>query len=92
MASCEDCIHNEVCIYKNHETYKTVQDLKNDCPECVPTADVAPKTEVAREILAEIEKNMVVFGDATLSTYFRGIGWKVFAELKKKYTEGNDER
>lgn len=45
------------------------------------------KTEYAREIFEEIEKHMVVFGDTSLSTYFRGIGWKVFAELKKKYTE-----
>ena len=45
------------------------------------------KREVAREIFEEIEKNMVIFGDVALSTYFRGIGWKVFAELKKKYTE-----
>ena len=33
---------------------------------------------------------MVVFGDINLSTYFRGIGWKVFAALKKKYTEGKE--
>lgn len=41
MANCKDCIHNDVCIYRSHEEYKTIQDLKNDCPECIPTADVA---------------------------------------------------
>ena len=50
-----------------------------------PTVDI--KNETAREIFVEIEKYMVVFGDANLSTYFRGIGWKVFAELKNKYTK-----
>ena len=45
------------------------------------------RAEVAREIFEEIEEHMVVFGDINLSTYFRGIGWKVFAQLKKKYTE-----
>ena len=42
--------------------------------------------EVAGEIFEELEKNMVTFGDVALSTYFRGIGWKHFKELKKKYT------
>ena len=44
---------------------------------------------VAREIFEEMEKNMVVFGDATLSSYFRGIGYRTFAELKKKYESEN---
>jgi hypothetical protein len=39
-----------------------------------PTADVAPKSEVAREIFEEIEKT--VFADMDF-----------FKELKKKYTE-----
>lgn len=52
-----------------------------------PTADVAPRAEVAREIFEELEKNMVTFGDVALSSYFKGIGWKHFKELKKKYTE-----
>lgn len=52
-----------------------------------PTANVAPRAELAREIFEEIEKYMVILGDDTLTSYFRGIGWKVFAKLKKKYTE-----
>ena len=56
--------------------------------ELLPRTDVDKiKSDLAREIFEEIEKYMVVFGDTNLSTYFRGIGWKVFAELKKKYTE-----
>ena len=45
-------------------------------------------SDVAREIFEEIEKNMVILGDSNLSAYFRAIGAKKFAELKKKYTEG----
>ena len=48
-------------------------------------------SDVAREIFEEIEKNMVVFGDATLSSYFRGIGYKTFAELKEKYESEGEQ-
>ena len=47
--------------------------LKNE--RIAPTADVAPKSEVAREIFEEIDKT--VFADMDF-----------FKELKKKYTEG----
>lgn len=68
-------------------------DFVLDCPlPNIPTADVAPRAELAREIFEEIEKNMVIFGDVSLSTYFRGIGWKHFKELKKKYTEAEPPR
>ena len=47
--------------------------------------------EVAREIFAEIERNMVAIDDVDFNR-FRAIGARTFAELKKKYTEGADER
>ena len=40
MASCEDCIHNDVCDYRGPERYATIQDMKNDCAYCMPTADM----------------------------------------------------
>jgi hypothetical protein len=43
-----------------------------------PTADVAQRAELAREIFAEIDKT--IFADMDF-----------FKELKKKYTEGSDE-
>lgn len=43
-------------------------------------------SEVAEEIFAEIEKNLVILGDNNLCKHFRAIGWRKFAELKKKYT------
>ena len=45
-----------------------------------PTADVAPKSEVAREIFEEIEKCHL-----HITNEFDAIR---YAELKKKYTEG----
>jgi hypothetical protein len=45
MVSCEDCIHNDVCDYRGPERYATIQDMKNDCAYCIPTADVVPKSE-----------------------------------------------
>lgn len=48
--------------------------------------------KAAREIFEEIEKYMVVFGDRNLSSFFRGISYKAFAELKKKYTENENDR
>ena len=45
-----------------------------------PTADVAPKTEVAREIFEEIYEDCF--------DQFGYINYEALAELKKKYTEG----
>jgi hypothetical protein len=49
--------------------------------ETLATADVAPKSEVVREIFEEIEKvvNYALCVDIT--------DWSAYAELKKKYTE-----
>lgn len=48
--------------------------------EDTPTADVAPRAEVAREIFGEIEKlHLHITNDFDLRRY---------EELKKKYTEG----
>ena len=49
----------------------------------LPTADVAPRAEVAREILAQIEK--AVAKGFEYGTFFDV--QKNLAELKKKYTE-----
>ena len=47
-----------------------------------PTADVAPRAEVAREIFEEIEKLKHTKWD--WNDY---VDWDAIAELKKKYTE-----
>lgn len=69
--------------------------------EAQPTADVVPKTEVARGIFEEIEKTIArVYNDFMFNK--EGVGMNVLkviefsddldlaiAELKKKYTKGN---
>ena len=66
-----------------------------------PTSDVAPKSEVAREIFEEIEKafikyyeKRVTYSDSTLLYHIReAVGFSLnemfteIAELKKRYTE-----
>ena len=64
----------------------------------IPTADVAPKSEVAREIFDELDgrldKICIVANKETEYSSFIGVVQQVFdavgvviAELKKKYTE-----
>jgi hypothetical protein len=53
MARCEDCIHNKVCLHKaNIQTdtyaYMGVSYDTEKCEHYKPTADVVPKSEVAR--------------------------------------------
>lgn len=55
------------------------------CVETCPTADVAPKSEVAREIFEEIDE-LLDFVGAMIGTKI--IYCSKYAELKKKYTEG----
>lgn len=46
MVGCQDCIHYEVCDYRDPARYETIQELKNDCRHCIPTADVVPRVEL----------------------------------------------
>ena len=69
-------------------------DFVLDCPlPNIPTADVVPRAELAREIFEEIEKH----GRKMQSSDFSGDFWDIavlmsdIAELKKKYTEANHE-
>jgi hypothetical protein len=57
-------------------TIKAIEGVVDECT----IDDVAPKSEVAREIFEEIEKHLIfnAYGIATISD-------KTFAELKKKY-------
>lgn len=89
MATCKDCIHHDLCEAKSN-LLLTINDIceleyRTDvsewwCKHFKPTADVAPKSEVAREIFAEIEKlHLHVTNEFDMRRY---------EELKKKYTEG----
>lgn len=88
MASCKDCIHNEVCIYRSPEKYKTVQDLKNDCAHCIPTAEVVPKSEYDElrhkyELaIAERDANVKGFAEELAKVKGEMVG-KIFADIDK---------
>ena len=79
---CEDCGNEGDCVFEQFITF-------------APTADVAPRAEVAREIFEEIER---IFDQHTEGGYYLNGVWfpkrldldtrEAIAELKKKYTEG----
>ena len=93
--------HCVPCVGSSDNNYKDLDEVLNDCP----TADVVPKSEVERlqryntdvafkhyndgkkdvamEIFEEIEKRSSMWGGE------RHIHNDIFAELKKKYTEGS---
>jgi hypothetical protein len=54
---CKDCIHNAVCKYgeaRSNGLYCTGE----KCKQYQSTADVAPKGEVARELLSDLKKTV----------------------------------
>jgi hypothetical protein len=59
--------------------------------ETLATADVAPKSEVAREIFEEIEKVSCTISESNPNGFVRVVCYQLsaekFDELKKKYTE-----
>ena len=63
----------------NATEYGIIANAINDCF----AADVVPKSEVAREIFEEIEKEGAIFEGAHETTCYFPNGF--FAELKKKY-------
>ena len=96
MAECKDCIHYCVCspYTAPNESYPEV----GGCKLFQNIADVAPKSEVAREIFEEIGK---ILKEHTTEQHYKGerfvtktidIGIeRAIAELKKKYTEGEND-
>ena len=78
---CSDCSNEEsinCSICQTHEVYRQILTKP-------VLLDVVPKSEVAREIFEEIEKNEChdISGKTTMYMLFA----EEFAELKKKYTE-----
>lgn len=54
--------------------------------EFIPTADVVPRAEIAREIFEEIEQHIKDVGFSSFAERFEFADF--IAELKKKYTGG----
>ena len=99
MATCKDCLHYDACYIV--QVYG--DDDNENCKQFKNKADVAPKSEVAREIFEEIceyaeqqiEALIIAEKVDTSGADFFGGGKQAFvllldriAELKKKYTEG----
>lgn len=87
MATCNECIHNSVCEEVNN--LKCRKDFiwyraESGCPYYKPTAEVAPKSEVAKEIFEDID-NKLSFAHSIIDAF------DVLDEIKKKYTEENKE-
>ena len=74
--------HCVPCVGSNDNNYKDLDEVLNDCP----TADVVPKSEVAREIFEELIDNATFIEYADGGKYLR-YNAEFVAELKKKYTE-----
>ena len=103
MARCEDCIHYGVCAelerYRDPLWFTNTKD-EFCCSSYLP-ADVAPRAEVAMEILDEIEKTLrwtLTLVGLSYKHNFKEIQCRkecyedflgYIAELKKKYTEGD---
>ena len=69
-------------------TSKWIKEIMDD----LPTAEVAPKSEVAREIFAEIESKLILTNATHCGQKFYYIRLEDdIAELKKKYTEDGNE-
>lgn len=63
------------------------QSRARDVIRLLPTADVAPRAEVAREIFWEIDKLLLrIITDDEEGTQFIGVDMQKYYALKKKYT------
>lgn len=86
MARCRECIHFGVC---ENVLLKLAADtsMSGKCKHFIDKNDVAPKSEVAREIFEEIEKSMWEPLNEPIDL-IRIVNVDSIAKLKKKYTEG----
>ena len=68
-------------------------DFVLDCPlPNIPTADVVPRAELAREIFWEMDKLLLsITIDEETEESFVGFDFDKYIALKKKYTEANHE-
>lgn len=88
MATCKECIHNSVCEEVNN--LKCRKDFiwyraESGCPYYKPTAEVAPKSEVVREIIDEIE--MYVLGIKSGKEIIEKTTPKIYRLKRKDYME-----
>ncbi len=85
MSRCENCIHNKVC-----DEWAVSSGLPfvnaNTCDHYKPAADVAPKSEVAKNVLLELKKQIhdkaVYTNSQDIPNY---INLKVFDAILQNY-------
>lgn len=96
MARCkDDCIHYEICAREGRmvqidehtwDEYNCLDDVEHFCDKYMPTADVAPKSEVAKEVLLELKKQVhdkaVYINSQDIPNY---INLKVFDAILQNY-------
>ena len=91
MARCKECLHYEVCAKEGRlvqvdehtwDNYNVLDDVEHFCTNYF-TADVVPKSEVAREIFEEIDGITDLFAKGLIGELEM---YDKLAELKKKYT------
>lgn len=75
---------------KKTEIVAILSDIVTPILVGTPTADVAPRAEVAREIFKEIEAILEYWYSATANTYDGTILTHI-TDLKKKYTQTEGE-
>ena len=88
MARCEECIHYDACLTFMGVRIVLCDDKADErCKKFKPTADVAPRAVVAREIFEEIEKHLFVIAPIEEFDGWARIQLADIMRLKKKYTE-----
>jgi hypothetical protein len=88
MVGCQDCIHYEVCDYRDPAIYGTIQDLKNDCRHCIPASDVVPRAEV-EELYKEIDRlsQVVLYNDSVTEMKVDEAKTEVARTFRKRMNE-----
>lgn len=81
--------YDEICdTYGYYDLYTSGYDDAVDAVENAPTADVAPRAEVAREIFWEMDKLLLsITIDEEAEESFVGFDFDKYIALKKKYTQ-----
>ena len=91
MATCKECLHYDVCsVFRSLSARIILAGNKADerC-KLFKAADVVPRSEVAK-IFAEIE-SLMLDGEIGGKYPAKVISPDRYSELKKKYTEVDDE-
>ena len=90
MARCENCIHERVCLHEENirtdtYAYMGVSYDVEKCKHFILSADVAPKSEVALDVIRKFKNKVRQYKHNAVNPYDHIILY--LNELEKKYTE-----